>query len=121
MTTSPYWAELEAHCLSFPGAYADSPWDGVVFRVPGGKIFVFSSGPRPEVSISVKVPPDLRLVLLGQPGVKVAPYVGRFGWLQITITDDATLALAKDLVGESYALNAPRRRKKQAPDTAQPD
>lgn len=109
MSPSPLWQELRSYCLSFEGAVEEFPWNEVVFKVKG-KIFVFTSGDRPVITISAKPLPENREMFLGIPGVRVAPYVGRFGWVLMTIQDQASLDLAKDLIAESYAVMANRKR-----------
>lgn len=111
MSQSPFWEELQAFCLAFDGAVEEYPWNEVVYKVKG-KSFVFTSGDRPTITISAKPLPENREMFLQLPGVKVAAYVGRFGWVTATIQDQASLEMAKDLIAESYSLMA--RKKKSA-------
>jgi len=106
---SPIWAELEAFCLSFDKVEVAHPWDHTDFRVRG-KTFVFTSGDRPVITISAKPLPEDRDMFLQLPGVTVAAYVGRFGWLTAKITDQASLEMAKDMIAESYLSIAKKRR-----------
>jgi predicted DNA-binding protein (MmcQ/YjbR family) len=107
-TASPFWPALQQYCLSFAGAVEEYPWNEVVYKVKG-KTFVFTSGDRPEIVISVKTDPAMRPVWLQQPGVSVAQYVGRFGWLTVRIADQAAFDLAKDMIAESYGLVSGKR------------
>ncbi len=44
------------------------------------------------------------------PQIKVAAYVGRFGWVTIHVIDEDTLGLALDLIDESYERVGKRNR-----------
>ncbi len=112
MAENPLWPELDAFCRAFEGAEEASPWENHVdFRVKG-KTFVFTSGDRPVLTLSAKPLPETREMFLQLPGVKVAAYVGRFGWLSMSVTDEATLGVAKDMIAESYAQMAKKKRTK---------
>ena len=106
---SPFWPDLQAYCLSFVGATEEYPWNDVVYKVKG-KSFAFTSGDRPEIIVSAKTGPENRPIFLQQPGVSVAQYVGRFGWLTIRITDESTYQLARDMIAESYRLITAKKR-----------
>ena len=41
------------------------------------------------------------------PYVSIARYVGRYGWITATVTDEETLAAALEWLRESYWLKAP--------------
>ncbi|MDF2626696.1 MAG: DifB protein [Symbiobacteriaceae bacterium] len=116
MAESPFWAELEAFCLSFDKVEVAHPWaDHTDFRIKG-KTFVFTSGDRPTITISAKPLPDNRQMFLQLPGVSVAAYVGRFGWLTAQITDQASLDMAKDMIAESYqSMTAKKTAKSKGP------
>lgn len=111
MPQSPYWEALRAHCLSFEGAVEEYPWNEVVFKVKG-KVFAFTSGDVPVIGISAKPLPENRELFLQLPGVSVAQYVGRFGWLSMKIEDQARLDTAKDMIAESYAVITRKKRSK---------
>ena len=89
----------------------DYPWNEVVFKVKG-KVFTFTSGDRPVIGISAKPFPENREMFLQLPGVTVAQYVGRFGWLSMKIEDEAGLETAKDMIAESYAMIAKKKKSK---------
>lgn len=109
MAQSPFWEELRAYCLAFEGAVEEYPWNDVVYKVKG-KSFVFTSGDRPEIIITAKPLPENREMFLQLPGVSVAQYVGRFGWLSMKVHDPASFDLAKDLIAESYAVMTKKRK-----------
>lgn len=111
MAESPYWEELSAYCLSFPGAAEEYPWNDVVYKVKG-KSFAFTSGDRPVLIITAKPLPENREMFLAIPGVKVAAYIGRFGWVSMEIDNRESLDLARDLIAESYAVITGKRRRR---------
>ena len=45
------------------------------------------------------------------PGISRAAYVGRFGWISVTIASEADLEFTKNLIANSYALIAPKKRR----------
>jgi predicted DNA-binding protein (MmcQ/YjbR family) len=82
--------------LDYPGAYEDHPWGDTVFKV-GGKIFA-GAGSK---SLTVKSTVDRQQVLIQDPAIKVAAYVGKHGWVTIDLSDK-TLEVALELADESY-------------------
>ena len=42
--------------------------------------------------------------------MSVAKYVGKYGWVTVELKDDETLAFALDLIDESYAQVAKKKR-----------
>lgn len=97
---SPPFARLYETAAGKPGSLEDHPWDETVFKV-GGKIFFFLGRP-PGKGVTVKASPDDLDGLLQLPYVERAPYIGRYGWVSVTVADDASLELALDLLDESY-------------------
>lgn len=110
------FAALQKHALSKPGAVEEYPWADVAWKVRG-KLFAVTG--RDATGVTVKASPEDQAVLVQHPAIRVAPYVGRFGWVAIEIGDAETLALARQLIDESYAALAgsasgPRRARKAA-------
>jgi predicted DNA-binding protein (MmcQ/YjbR family) len=101
-----YAKALQAFCLSFDGAYEDYPWGDIVFKA-GAKMFA-ATGPSLPVSVTVKATKEDAAFLTGLPNIEPARYVGQHGWVTVTITDDASLDHARDLIAQSYALVAPK-------------
>jgi predicted DNA-binding protein (MmcQ/YjbR family) len=96
-------ARLKAHCLSYDGAWEDHPWDHTVFKV-GKKMFA-SVGD----CVTVKSTLEKQSALIMLPNVEVAAYVGRYGWVTITIETDEDVELAEELIRESYESVRPKK------------
>ena len=107
----PYLAELQAYCLSFEGAWEDYPWGDIVYKV-GAKIFTFLGATSDIAGLTVKATKEDADVLIERPGVSRARYIGRHGWVTVEIAGEADFELAKDLIAASYALVAPRSRRR---------
>jgi predicted DNA-binding protein (MmcQ/YjbR family) len=107
----PYVTALYEHCAKKPDAVEDHPWGETVFKVKG-RVFAFL-GRGERAGVTVKVPPEELELLLSNPSVSRARYVGRYGWVSVRIEDDETLELALGLIDDSYELiSAPRPRKR---------
>ena len=104
----PYFRALWNRCSAKPGAVEDHPWGETVFKV-GGKVFAFLGTPD-HGGVGVKVAPDQIEGLLALPYVERSPYIGRFGWLAISITDNDALELAQELVNASYEIIASKSK-----------
>ena len=94
---------LRAHCMAFPGAVEERPWDHLGWKVKGK---LFAIGGEDSNRLTVKSTLDKQAALIQLPGVERASHVGRFGWITLTIEDEAQLDLAKQLIEESYAMVA---------------
>jgi predicted DNA-binding protein (MmcQ/YjbR family) len=103
---SGFAARFRALALSFPETYEDSPWGHPVFKVGANKMFATMGNGEP-LQVTVKLTSEERQVALELPFVRVAAYVGRYGWVTATVTDDETLDAALEWLRESYWLNAP--------------
>ena len=106
---TPYAVALQKIARSFPGAWEDYPWGDVVYKV-GQKIFLFLGGGGDTSIVTLKATPADADVLATRPGISRAAYIGRYGWISVTIASDADLAFASDLIATSYALVAPKKR-----------
>jgi predicted DNA-binding protein (MmcQ/YjbR family) len=104
-----YGQRIRKLALSFPETYEDSPWGHPVFKVGDNKMFAGMSDGDDPVTLTVKLTPEEREIALQFPNVSVARYVGRYGWVTATVTDDESLDNALEWLRESYWLNAPAR------------
>ena len=99
--------------LSFPEAYEDAPWGFPVFKVAENKMFALLGSADP-LEVTVKVGAEEREIAMLLPFVRPASYVGRYGWVTVTVADDDALETALEWVRESYFLKAPARLREAA-------
>jgi predicted DNA-binding protein (MmcQ/YjbR family) len=110
---TPYAVALRNYALGFPGAWEDYPWGDVVYKV-GEKIFLFLGGGGDTSIVTLKATPADADVLAQRPGIERAAYVGRFGWISVTIASEEDLEFTKDLIATSYTLIAPKKKRQPA-------
>ncbi len=102
---NPFFRALWEYCRAKPFAVEDHPWGDTVFKVGGtrGKIFAFLGQPdADDGGVTVKPSPEELGGLLRLPFVQRAHYIGRYGWIDVSIRDRRSLKLALDLVDETY-------------------
>ena len=99
--------------LSLPETYEDSPWGFPVFKVADNKLFAMLSGAAP-LEVTMKVGAEEREIGVLLPFVRPASYVGRYGWVTVTVEDEDALQTALDWVRESYWLKAPAKLREAA-------
>lgn len=97
-------AQLEAYCLSLPGARSDFKWGGVqVFSIAGNKMFALldlhGSG-----NLAFKVDDDLFLGYCDRPGMHPAPYLARAHWISLSPPYQATAEELRQLLRRSHQL-----------------
>jgi predicted DNA-binding protein (MmcQ/YjbR family) len=102
-----YGDRVRALALSFPETYEDSPWGHPVFKVGNNKMFAAMSNDDDPLTLTVKLTPEEREIALTLPYVRVAAYVGRYGWVTAEVRDNESLENALEWLRESYWLKAP--------------
>ena len=107
MTKDEAYARVREHCLAKDKATEEYPWGDVIWKIRG-KIFAGSSDGSNQVT--VKATPEEQASLIEHPAIDVAKYVGRFGWVTVTIKNKKTLALTLELIDRSYDSLAPKRK-----------
>jgi predicted DNA-binding protein (MmcQ/YjbR family) len=117
---------IRALALSFPEAYEDEPWGHPVFKVrrdPSAvrqqsirsregspsrdRMFASMSVLDGVLRLTVKLTAEEREIAQLLPFVSKAKYVGRYGWVTATVTDEESLEAALEWLRESYWLRAP--------------
>jgi predicted DNA-binding protein (MmcQ/YjbR family) len=105
-------------CLSLPGTsevFVEN-WGHPTFRVgPKLKLFASCSAPdEAQPSLGMKVDRAHQAALVRtDPRFRVARYVGKHGWIDMDASGQVDWELLRELVLESYSLNAPSRLAKQ--------
>jgi predicted DNA-binding protein (MmcQ/YjbR family) len=103
---------IRALCLSLPEVTEDMPWaDDLCFKVRG-KIFVgmaLSDGRFPRITL--KCPAEQFHQLLEIDGISVAPYVGRYHWVQLANSNVLRERELEELIRQSYELVAAKAPK----------
>jgi predicted DNA-binding protein (MmcQ/YjbR family) len=99
--------DLQAYCLSFAGAWEDYPWGDIVYKV-GKKMFAALGVTGELAGLTVKATLEDQDELVQLPHVEKAHYVGRYGWISVTVSDEATYEHALELIANSYNLVAPK-------------
>jgi predicted DNA-binding protein (MmcQ/YjbR family) len=112
-----YGQRIRELALSFPETYEDSPWGHPVFKVGDNKMFAALSDGETLVTLTVKLTPEEREIALHFPHVRVARYVGRYGWVTTEVSDEETLESALEWLRESYWLKAPARLRSAVEET----
>lgn len=107
MTEDEAYARVREHCLAKECATEEYPWGDVIWKVRG-KIFAGSSDGSNQVT--VKATPEEQSTLIEHPAIEVAKYVGRFGWVTITVRNKRTLDLTLELIDRSYQSLASGRK-----------
>jgi predicted DNA-binding protein (MmcQ/YjbR family) len=107
-----YYRALYDHAKSKPDAKEEHPWGDTVFKVRG-KSFAFMGPYGSSGGVTVKPPADEREGLLELPYITKAKYIGRYGWVDVTVEDDESLRLALELIDDTYDQIASRRKSKR--------
>jgi predicted DNA-binding protein (MmcQ/YjbR family) len=95
--------------LSFPEAYEDAPWGFPVFKVADNRMFAWLQEDPPAAEVTLKLDAEEREIALLHPWVRIASYVGRYGWVTARVEDEDALATTLEWVRESYFLKAPKQ------------
>lgn len=102
-----YLARLRELVEPWPETQELETWGHPTFRV-GEKIFASYGQGDEGPCISLKATKPDQSVLIEDPRIEVAKYVGRHGWVSLHI-DKLDWGFIADLVDQSYRLIAPKR------------
>jgi predicted DNA-binding protein (MmcQ/YjbR family) len=101
-------ARIHELALSLPGTFEDRPWgDFPVYKVGENRVLGWAVRDGEAVRLTVKLTPEEREIAGLLPYVGRARYVGRYGWVTASVTDEESLEAALEWVRESYWLKAP--------------
>ena len=102
--SGPNTDRMRKIALALPETHEELTWgEDVNFRVRK-KIFCFPG----DTHLTIKADPDEREALLATGQFEVAAYVGRFGWLTMTLPKDPDWDEIAELITTSYCLIAPK-------------
>jgi predicted DNA-binding protein (MmcQ/YjbR family) len=108
MSEGEAFKAIQKYCLAKPGAVEDYPWGDVAWKINSK---MFACGGQGHNTFTVKSTPDEQAVLIQHQAVEKAAYVGRYGWVTVTVSDEETLNMAEDLIDESYGLITAKGKK----------
>ena len=97
-----------AYCLAKPGAEESYPWgDGEMVAKVGGKGFAFVGLGSPG-SVGVKATPEDGAAWRDRypEAIQVSAYIGRFGWISVTLDGTVPGDEVAELIDDSYQLIA---------------
>jgi predicted DNA-binding protein (MmcQ/YjbR family) len=125
MSQSPLLTRMRRICLALPDTEESSRLGGSPHFYVRGKIFAGCGDEGGTSGFGVKVGLELQSLLVQRPGIEVAKYVGRYGWVRVAesaLQDDDELErlihLSYRLIGGdaagAEAAPASRRRAKAA-------
>jgi predicted DNA-binding protein (MmcQ/YjbR family) len=99
---SSHFQALCDHCAAKPQAQEDHPWGETVFKIRG-KVFAFL-GSGEHAGVTVKAADDELDGLLLLSFIRRSPYIGRFGWVRVSVENEDALDLALQLIDQSYEI-----------------
>ena len=104
--------ELRAFCLALPGTHEKETWGDaehagdVTFRVRD-KIYLITGQNGGGASIRTDKAQQTDLLAAFPEAVSVAPYVGRFGWVNIDL-DALDPEIVREIVASAWRRTAPK-------------
>jgi hypothetical protein len=104
--------ELRAFCLGLPGTHEKETWGDtehagdVTFRVRD-KIYLITGQTGGTASLRTDRTQQSDLLAAFPDAVSVAPYVGRFGWVNIRL-DTMDPAIVREIIVAAWRRTAPK-------------
>ena len=104
--------ELRAFCLGLPGTHEKETWGDaehpgdVTFRVKD-KIYLITGQEGGSASIRTDKAQQTDLLAAFPEAVSVAPYVGRFGWVNVRL-DALDRGILEDVIRSAWRRTAPK-------------
>jgi predicted DNA-binding protein (MmcQ/YjbR family) len=97
-------ARVRRVCARLPDTEESSRLGGEPHFYVRGKIFAGCGGEGDDAAVGMKVGLEMQAILVTRPGIHVAKYVGKHGWITVeerALADDAEL---ERLIRRSYDL-----------------
>ena len=104
--------ELRAFCLGLPGTHEKETWGDaehagdVTFRVKD-KIYLITGQEGGSASIRTDKAQQTDLIAAFPDAVSVAPYVGRFGWVNVRL-EGLDRGILEDVIRTAWSRTAPK-------------
>ena len=104
--------ELREFCLALPGTHEQETWGDaehagdVTFRVKG-KIYLITGQEGGGASIRTDRDQQADLLAAFPDAVSMAPYVGRFGWVNVRL-DALDPSIIRDVIVSAWRRTAPK-------------
>jgi hypothetical protein len=98
-------ARVRKLALAMPEVVEEETWDEPTWRVRG-KIFVMG-GPD-TIAVKASRTDQAELIASAPDTYRVAPYVGRYGWVSVTLAH-ADAGELSELIVEAWRMTAPKR------------
>jgi predicted DNA-binding protein (MmcQ/YjbR family) len=105
---SPYYNRIRRWCHTQADVTEENPWEAIAFKVKK-RVFAICGTEKP-LRITLKPKKENLDAYLYHPAIEIASYVGRFGWVTITVKNKDVAALALALVQESYDVVSSRKK-----------
>jgi len=105
--------QLRRRCLALPGAVEEHPWRAAGVYKVHGKIFASTDFTGGVFEVAFKPPEGERDDALALPFIRVADYVGRFGWVQAALTRKKELEIVWPWIEEAHRRLAESRTRKK--------
>jgi predicted DNA-binding protein (MmcQ/YjbR family) len=107
---------FRAICLSLPDATEVEAWGHPTFRVRD-KIFASIGGENGLWEAGMKTTNEMQgLLVASDPRFKIAPYVGKHGWVHMRVDETTDWNEVRALVVGSYRMIAPKALADRASD-----
>ena len=106
---------IREHCLSFPQTREQLQWgDSLLFKVAGKMFVIVSLNVERETRISFKCTPENYADLIEREGITPTRYnMWKYHWVSLEKLDTLPSRELKELMQQSYELEAAKAIKKQ--------
>ena len=110
MPWDPHHEQLKKIIAKLPEAVEDTPWGSIHWKVRGKIFGGWDRSEEGESSIGFKTDKDLQATLVrSDPRFSVAAYVGKHGWVDMSLGDAPDLHEVEHFLVESYKMIAPAK------------